>query len=113
MDNTWEIMRIIDYYHTAIKNIAEEGGGYKDMEMKYEEAEEKYAQALRIQCNPDHYGYIMTREDFIEAVDSGSFIDYDGHGYFLNWDGEKQDYVHCDVKYLQQFDYPFVEWFNK
>ena len=107
MDNTWEITMIIEHYNEKMK-------GLDSFSEEAEEIQELYAQALRIQCGED-CGYIMTVDDFIEEVRIGSFVDYDGSGVFADWEGNRKEYIRCDVNWLQENrkDYPFVKWFNK
>ena len=109
MDNTWEIMQIISDYNKAIKEVDK----YSD---ERETLDELYAQALRIQCSED-CGCVMVLDDFIKSVADGSFIGYDGTGYFLDFDGNRHGCVRCDVEFLDEKretgDYPFVLWFNK
>ena len=110
MNNTWEIMQIISSYNKTIKEF----DGLSDKEE--EVLEELYAQAIRIQCK-EECGHIMVLEDFIEDVANGCFIDYDGHGYFLDFNGNRHEPLRCDVEFLEKYsdkgDYPFVLWFNK
>lgn len=105
LDNTWELMSIIEHYNERIKDA-----DFRDKDA----IEELYAQAIRLQCNED-YGYIITIDDFIEDVRHGSFVDYDGSGVFLDWEGNRQEYICCDIEWLQQNkkDYHFIKWFNK
>ena len=69
---------------------------------------------------PD-YGDIMTVEEFEECVESGAFIDYDGHGYFCNPETNVRD---CSWKVFpstigtlayktQRSQWSHVIWFNR
>ena len=73
-----------------------------------------YSRAIQLQAEKG-WRFIMPSHMFYNWVSDGSFIDYDGHGYFLNWDGERQDYVRCNIDWLEDKieQYPFVAWFNK
>lgn len=106
LDNTWEIISIINNYNGAVKTAK--------TYTEEKKIQEKYAQALRLQCTSEHsYGHIMTKEDFSAAVACGGFMDYDGQGVFLDWDGNEICAVRCDIRFLNRFDFPFVAWFNK
>ena len=107
MDNTWEIMMIIEHYNEKAKEL-------KPLSKEIEDVQRVYAQAIRVQCK-ESYGYVMTVDDFIESVKSGYFIDYDGSGVFADWEGNREEHIRCDVEWLQKNrkNYPFVKWFNK
>ena len=70
MNNTWDIIQIIDRYNkraATIEKYSREG----------EELRELYAQNLRLQC-VENYGHIITVDDFIYWVEEGYVIDDDG-----------------------------------
>ena len=60
------------------------------------------------------FGDVFTLEKFMEYLDNGYFISYDGNGYFH--DGEKETDISVwdptltwdDVK-----NYPYVTWYNR
>ncbi len=63
---------------------------------------------------PD-YGDIMSLEDFIETVNDGGFIDYDGFGKYVK-DGKKSDIdiYPSDVKRNKvRKDFDTIIWFNR
>lgn len=106
-NNTWEIMFIISMFNRRVQNLS-------PYTKEYEKYEELYAQAIRLQCSCD-YGHIYTIDDFIKAVSELLLINYDGVGYFMTIDGDKADYVNCNVDWLNdnKKDYPYVIWYNK
>lgn len=67
------------------------------------------------------YGDVFLIDDFIEDVRNGCFINYDGIGFFGDWNGEvhrglyNKDMINCDVKWLEENrkDYLFIFWYNK
>ena len=73
-----------------------------------------YARAICLQAKKD-YGFIMPSHMFYKWVKNGSLTDYDGHGYFLNWEGKRQGYSQCCASWLEDKieQYPFVAWYNK
>lgn len=107
MNNTWEIMSIIQYFNDKTQCVDE-------YSKEYEELEELYAQAIRLQCKQE-FGYILTLDDFIDNVKNKSFIDYDGCGCFLDKNGEEYGSVRCDADWLTKFKntFTYVLWFNK
>ena len=59
-------------------------------------------------------------DDFIENVRHGCFINYDGIGFFGDWNGEIEkdfynDMINCNVEWLEKNrkDYLFIYWYNK
>lgn len=104
-DNTYQLMTIINCFNRAIKNVDR-------YSKEYDNIEEKYAQAIRIQCY-ESIGDVFVKEDFTNYVETGSFIDYDGNGCFATFDGEKKEDIKCDKKFLDKYDYPFIIWYNK
>lgn len=66
------------------------------------------------------YGAVFLIDDFIEEVKHGCFINYDGIGFFGDWNGEidrefYNDMINCNVKWLEENhkDYLFIFWYNK
>lgn len=106
-ENTWEIVSIINHYNDKM-------AGLNFFSKEAEEYKNLYAQALRLQCK-EKYGYILTTEDFLKAVQDTMFTDDDGSGVFIDWEGSRRDGVRCNTRWLEvnKKDYPFVLWFNK
>ena len=63
---------------------------------------------------PD-YGDLMTVQDFIDACESGLFIDYDGHGYYATTDGMSSVMVRPSMIKAGGFvtGWTHVVWFNR
>ena len=66
------------------------------------------------------YGNVFLIDDFIENVRRGNFINYDGIGFFGDWNGEIEkdfynDMINCNVEWLEENrkDYLFIYWYNK
>ena len=63
------------------------------------------------------YGTILSFDEFYECVKTGSFIDYDGTGYFIdNETGEKVKPLRCNCDWLRKNkpeNSDYVMWFNK
>lgn len=76
---------------------------------------QKYAKMAEIQAQIK-YGDVFTIEDFIEEVETGGFMSYDGTGYY--WDTEKNEEaekVSFDINKLKQDaqKYEYVIWYNR
>lgn len=111
---TWEIGVLMNAYAEKIKSLETDKFDFEKHEQK-EALEEIYAQAIELTAKDD-CGLIMPIDECIDWVKSGSIIDYDGHGYLLDKDGEKIGGMHCNVSFLQKAKESgacFVAWYNK
>lgn len=73
------------------------------------------AQAVYI-LNKIGYGDCYYVDDFIERVEEGCFIEYDGIGSFVDDEGNKLSRIICDVKWLKENkpeNCHFIMWYNK
>ena len=63
---------------------------------------------------PD-YGKVMTLKDWVECVEEGGFIDYDGHGYYVRDKKKSNIMLHpSDVRYDSiRDDFDTIIWFNR
>lgn len=66
------------------------------------------------------YGDVFVIDDFIEEVRHGFFTNYDGFGFFGDWNGKidrefYNDMINCNVEWLEENrkDYLFIFWYNK
>ena len=105
IDNTWEIMYLVDAYNDKIKRCR----GREEIT----HAQKIYGRALQIAGASDE-GLIMTVEDFDRDVRAGVITDYDGTAVFLDWDGNRKEFVKCDSEWIaaNKKDYSFVRWFR-
>jgi hypothetical protein len=61
------------------------------------------------------FGDVMSMEHFIECVECGGFIDYDGFGHYVK-DGQESDIeiYPSDVKHnMVRKDFDTIIWFNR
>lgn len=60
-------------------------------------------------------GDTFTMEEFIDAVNSGLFVDSDGYGYYATDNGKSDIYIYpSDIKEnMYRNDFTHVIWFNK
>ena len=107
----FDIGLIMEQYMKKIRSLQESGNPDYSEE---EKALELFSSAMRILFRQG-YGAVFTVDNFIESVSHGSFIDYDGIGYFCTIDGKEKQEIRCDEKWLKKNrgDYPFVLWYNK
>ena len=62
------------------------------------------------------FGDCFLISDFIDCVNNGSFIDYDGTGYWADEEGNKLGCIYCDSEWLkknQPEKAKFIIWYNK
>ena len=61
------------------------------------------------------YVDVMPTETFLHCVEDGTFINYDGVGFFHNGEYETNIQARCDVDYLSQYVgiYPYVCWYGR
>lgn len=124
---------MVEYYEKIIKENSDiikkisDGWDYSRDYMEYERALKKYYDIINIAqaelslikepilSKPLTKGSIMTLKDFVECVESGGFIDYDGSGNYYK-DGKVTDisiypsYVKMG-KYRKDFDK--IMWYNR
>ena len=109
MDLKWEIGVLLDCYAERSSRLYdysyEERRNLKDL----------YAQAIIL--NIKHgYGLFYPIDDFIDDVNGGGYIDYDGTAVLLDADGNRIKYGCCDVRFLEDAKAEgavYVAWFNK
>lgn len=59
-------------------------------------------------------GTVFTTEEFAEYVKRGSFIPYDGFGYFHDGENETDRSVWDDSVTAEEVEkYPYVCWYNR
>ena len=109
MDIKWELGVLLNCYAARAKDIDEYD--YESLER----LKDIYSQAILL--NVKHgYGLFYPIDDFIEDVECGGIIDYDGIGYLLDFDGNEIDHVICNVPFLEEAKANgavYVAWFNK
>lgn len=75
-----------------------------------------YAHRINLWMNYG-YGDIYSFDEFLEYVRTGSFIDYDGSGAFVdNITGKEIKDVRCNVEWLKKHkpeNSDYIMWFNK
>ena len=111
---TWYIGVLIDTYADSIKPLETNEFDYEKYEQK-KVLKELYAQAIELTCK-ENCGLIMPIDMCIDWVKCESIIDYDGHGYLLDKNGERIGGMRCRVSFLQKAkekEAVFVAWYNK
>lgn len=76
--------------------------------------EVKFSSTNNFGCGPEDEDDVYTVEEFRELCGSGSFIDYDGHGYPVK-DGKADDSVMIRPSKVNEIpaDATHVVWFNR
>lgn len=77
--------------------------------------DELYAKAILINCKIG-YGLVYVIDDFIECVEDGFYIDYDGIARCIDENGDYICGAKCDTKYLKNLKrkgIKYIAWFNK
>lgn len=62
------------------------------------------------------YGDCYPIDTFIKNVETGNFIDYDGSGFWVDFEGNTISRIRCDVEWLennQPENAKFIMWYNK
>lgn len=111
---TWDIGVLINAYADSIKPFETKEFDYEKYEQK-EALKKLYAQAIELTCK-ENCGLIMPIDMCIKWVADTSIVDYDGHGYLLDKNGERIGSMRCNVSFLQKAkegEAVFVAWYNK
>ena len=82
---------------------------------KKEELGKKYAQMTRLAFSIDRlaFSYLTTAENFTAQIKDGSFVSYDGTGYYLDWDGNELGHINWRNPDKWPDKAVFVAWYNK
>lgn len=102
-----EVMRLLEQFKDAVG---------KTDPSDYDILDDLYSQAIRLQLKFNDDCDIAVAFDFLEAVKLNFFTDYDGIGYFLNYDGERIGKLRCNVQWLldnRPKEAYFVAWYGK
>lgn len=104
-------------------NEAPDDMNFREYEHYMEEAYEKQAvagRAYRMVQEPEfselpNYGDIMSLKEFIENVECGGFIDYDGYGYYVRDNKESNITINpSDVAAgAIRKDFDTIIWYNR
>lgn len=95
---------------TRMANELEDASSYRQRD----EIVDKYATLAAIQSGV--VGSVYTIEDFIEAVEDGTFTPYDGFGTYVDTRHNFSDKTTSfNVKELKKKanEYPYVIWYNR
>ena len=117
MPNEWTIKHLYHYYagRKAVTENYYHGGifSYSQYDQVRKTIDEEYVQAMRLIFTRKElsYGMVLPVAEFAEQWNDGSFCDYDGVGYFLDWEGNELDTLHNFEKVPEGTR--FVAWYNK
>lgn len=110
----WTLKGILTDFHLELKSLEEKDLSYSEKDKKEESLLDNYIHLIRLAFQRKEFGDLMTVENFERCCRDGLFINYDGIGYYLDYDGNELGYVDCRDKVE---DWPdkaaFVAWYNK
>ena len=74
-----------------------------------------YIQAMMLVTSIERlsFAYFVPAEDFIQGAINGSFNEYDGNGFWIDWNGNEIDYFSWEDGAKMPDDAVFVAWYNK
>lgn len=127
--DTFTIGWLYDSYHRAMNKIEEDykNGVYTKVidgltmkDWNTYNADEEYTQKVYIQAmklvtsiERLSFSYFVPAEEFIQDVMNGSFNEFDGCGYWIDWDGNEIDYFGWGENATMPDNAVFVAWYNK
>jgi hypothetical protein len=107
-DNDWEMKVHLEDFLKKVESLDRHSD-------EYEKLTKEFAQILRIQAL--NYGLVIPIEEFAQSVSNGSFISYDGVGYFLDENGTEIDSKCVPFNATEilknKNKYKYVCWYNK
>ena len=59
------------------------------------------------------FAYFVPAEEFIQEAANGDFNEYDGHGYWIDWDGNEICDISWEIGATMPKNAVFVAWYNK
>lgn len=120
---------LYDSYHRVMNKIEEDykNGGYtevingltmNDWNTYYADKEytrKVYIQAMTLVTSIERlsFAYFVPVEEFIQGAINGSFNEYNGNGFWIDWNGNEIDYVSWEDGAKMPHDAVFVAWYNK
>lgn len=113
-EQDWSLRMILQSYHNQMNKI-EEYEDFRSFSTAEDRCLDTYEQMIKLLFTAEalRCGEIFTIEDFIAQQINHGFIDYDGFGYYLDWEGNKLG----DINWYCFTDCPqgtkFVAWYNK
>ena len=100
----WKIRQILQYFQVAVRCTDDHDFNQRDFLVG------SCGRAIELICQGD--GFVMPIEMFCEWVKAGTITDYDGFGYFLDYEGNRLDGDVFDEFYCPACAL-FVAWYNK
>ena len=120
---------LYDSYHRAMNKIEEDykNGVYTEVvngltmndwntyHADKEYTQKVYIQAMKLATTVEifSFAYFVPAEEFIQDAINGSFNEYDGHGYWVDWDGNEICGISWEDGATMPDDAVFVAWYNK
>ena len=108
----WRRLNKIDKEY---QNSAREVEDYIQYKEDVEYFEKRYIQAMRlvfIKNELSYGGYFAVAEDFIDCAIEGGFNQYDGVGYWVDWDGNEIAPLSFASTATRPENAEFIAWYN-
>lgn len=100
----WKIRNILNYFKDTYRCVDDYDFDQKDF------LTNSCSRAIELTCKD--FGFVMPIDMFCEWVKAGYITDYDGIGYFLDYEGNRLEGDVFD-EYFVPDDALFVAWYNK
>ena len=105
----WAVGTLLRCYANRVNELGEWNFRKKD------ELNELYSKAIIMNVQYG-YGDFYPIDDFMDDVEGGGIMNYDGIGYLLDANGNEIDQVDCNLEFLEDAKANgavYVSWFNK
>ena len=104
--NNWSVQMILNAYVDAIDESTDRAYIARTRNI--------YTQMMQLLFEKQPVcGDLMTVERFASICECGGFNNYDGFGYYLDWDGKELGPVNCSNPLKCSEKAVFVDWYNK
>jgi hypothetical protein len=117
-----EIEKVRELDSERFKN-APENMNFQEFQTYMSETSDKLSELsreLRLIIEPTYselpnYGTVMSMQEFIECVESGGFIDYDGFGHYVKDGKESNIVIYPSDVLLKKIrtDFDTIIWYNR
>ena len=111
-------------YNKLSDECANEGLSYQEFKEKATPIRQKIyfvskykrlKQSPSLEYNKEWNGTVFTIEQFIERSESGSFMDYDGYGYYATHNAKSDILIYPSdiLEHIYRKDFTHIIWFNR
>ena len=111
-------------YNKLSDECANEGLSYQEFKEKATPIRQKIyfvskykrlKQSPSLEYDKEWNGNVFTIEQFIERSESGSFMDYDGYGYYATHNAKSDILIYPSdiLEHIYRDDFTHIIWFNR